>query len=148
MRIVKKATKITAVILAVILLLAGISYLFLKPLYYRLFYFGDRITGTVSVMIDGEKYELKAIDLSASHDNEKDMKIEFQNGADAAVIYQYNWYNVSRFDLDVSIDHEAGTITMSSTAQVLSENGEWSQEKRATTVDFSDGACVHYIVTV
>lgn len=175
MRTVKKATKITAVILAVILLLAGISYLFLKPLYYRLFYFGDRITGTVSVMIDGEKYELKAIDLSAAHDNEKDMKIEFQNGADAAaisvhggeygpytltfhidgvefpleaVIYQYNWYNVSKFDLDVSIDHEAGTITMSSTAQVLSENGEWSQEKRATTVDFSDGRCIHYVVTV
>lgn len=175
MSTVKKATKIIAVILAVILLLAGISYLFLKPLYYRFFYFGDRITGTISVTIDGEKYDLKGSDLFATHDNEKDIKIGFRNQEDAAaisihggeygpyrlmiqidgidspleaVIYQYNWYNVSKFDLDVSIDHETETITFSSTAQVLSENGELDTENRSTTVGFSDGKCIHYIVTV
>jgi hypothetical protein len=175
MSAVKKATKIITVILAVILLFAGISYLFLKPLYYRFFYFGDRITGTISVTTDGEKYDLKASDLSATHDNEKDIKIGFRNEADAAaiaihggeygpytlmihidgidfpleaVIYQYNWYNISKFDLDVSIDHETETITFSSTAQVLSENGELDTENRSTTVGFSDGKCIHYIVTV
>ena len=175
MSAVKKATKIIAVILAVILLLAGISYLFLKPPYYRFFYLGDRITGTISVTIDGEKYDLKAGDLSAIHGNKEEIKIGFHKEADAtaisihageygpyrliihidgiefpleAVIYQYNWYNISKFDLDVSIDHETETITFSSTAQVLSENGELDTENRSTTVGFSDGKCIHYIVTV
>lgn len=175
MSTVKKATKIIAVILAVILLLAGISYLFLKPLYYRFFYFGDRITGTISVTIDGEKYDLKGSDLFATHDNEKDIKIGFRNQEDAAaisihggeygpyrlmiqidgidspleaVIYQYNWYNVSKFDLDISIDRAAETITFSSTAQVFNETGELSKENRTTTAVFSDGRYTHYIVTV
>ena len=176
MSAVKKAVIIIAVILAVILLFAGISYLFLKPIYYRFFYFGDRITGTVSVTIDGEPYELKAGDLSAVHDGDQEVKIGFRNGAEAAeitihggdygpytlrihidgidfpleaVIYEYNWYNVYEFDLDISIDHETETITFSSTVQLVSEYGELNTEERSTTADYSDGKRIHhYINTV
>ena len=144
-------------------------------MYYRVFYFGDRISGTASVTIDGEAYELKTDDISAIHGSSKEIKARFRSEANAAaisihggeygpytlivhidgidlpleaVIYQYNWYNVSRFDLHITIDREAETITLSSTANVLSENGEWSTEDHTTTAGFSDGKYEHYIIAV
>lgn len=171
MSAVKKATKIIAVILAVILLVAGISYLFLKPLYYRLFYFGDRISGTVHITIDGKEYDLQKSDVTGQQDYKNEVDVGVLNGTDGArisihggeygpysllinvdgmsapleaVIYQYNWWNTSKFTLDISIDHAAETVTFTSTAQV----NDTAAESRSTTVAFSDGKFKHYIVTV
>ena len=171
MSAVKKATKIIAVTLAVILLLAGISYLFLKPLYYRFFYFGDRISGTVHITIDGEEYDLQRSDVTGQQDFMNEVEVGVRNGTDGArisihggeygpyslminvdglnapleaVIYQYNWWNISKFTLDISIDHAAETVTFTSTAQV----NDTPAESRMTTVAFSDGKFKHYIVTV
>ena len=83
---VKKATKIIAVVLAVILLFAGISYLFLKPLYYRFFYFGDRISGTVHITIDGEEYDLQRSDVTGQQDFMNEVEVGVRNGTDEARI--------------------------------------------------------------
>ena len=40
--------------LLLVLLLGSCSYLFARPMYYRLFYPWDRVTGTVQVELDGE----------------------------------------------------------------------------------------------
>ena len=168
MSAVKKATVIIAVLLAAVLLFAAISYLFFKPLFYR-FYPFDRITGTVCVTTDGEKTDLNEGDVTAFYDYEE-IGIGFHNAEDGAkisihggeygsytlkikvdgvgspleaVIYQSNWWNVSKFNMDISIESAAKKITFTSNAEVLNEEGKWITEEHTTTAAFSDGKYIH-----
>lgn len=169
----KKTAKIIAIILAAALLLAGLVFLLFRPLYYR-FYPFDRITGTLRITVDGEEYALKAGDVTGRLDA-SEIAVGFRNGADGAeisirggeygpyslliqvdgvsipmeaVVYQSNWWNVVKFDLDISIDRAAGTITFTSSAKVVNAGSRRITEKHTTTASFSDGKPVHYIVTV
>ena len=172
MNTAKRRIKIIAILLAAALLIGGITYFFFKPVYYRFFYLGDRIRGTVRVTVDGERYELKSSDVSAFFVEQK-VDFSFQDGEDGtalsihageygpywltirvdgldapleAMFYQYNWYNVSKYDLDIAIDSASETITFTSTAQVLNEVGKFRSEERATTVSFSDESYHHCVV--
>ncbi len=170
-----KAVKTTAIILAVILLFIGIICFFYKPLYYRV-YPWDRITGTIHVTIDGEEYELKNSEITASYtghgkkvgngyNNSDDgtkvsmhggdygpysffIRIEEVDSLIEAVVYQYNSWNVTKFDLDISIDHTTDKITVTSTAQVLNEEAQWTTQERKTESELSHGKITHYIVSI
>lgn len=169
-----KVVKLIAIIVAAVLLFVGISYLFFKTLYYRLFYPWNRINGTICITIDGKEYKLKESDVTGSHESEE-IGIGFRNGTDGTkvsihggdygpytlmihvdgisaplevVVYQYNWWNVSEFDLDISIDNTKETISFNSTAQVLDEDGIKVTEKHSTRAKFSDGYYVHHVVSV
>ena len=169
----RKAAKIMAVLLAAVLLLAGTVFLFFRPLYYRIYPF-DRITGTVRIAIDGENYDLKAGDVTGMLDS-SEIKVGFRNGADGAelsvrggeygpyrlmihvdgmsspleaVVYQTNRWNVSKFELEISIDRAAETITFTSSAKVVNAGSGWIPENHTTTEDFSNGKYVFFIVSV
>ena len=168
-----KAVKITAIIVAAILLFALVSFFFFKPLYYRIFYPWNRITGTIRVIIDGEKYDLKDNDVTGTH-GDKEIGIGYRKSDDGTkvsirggdygqyklmintdgtdrplqvVIFQYNWWNVADFNLDISIDSAAKEITVKSSAQVLNEDGKKITEDRSTSLKFSDEELIHYIVS-
>lgn len=170
MNAVKKAIKVIAILLALVVLFEGIMYLFFKPLFYHFFYPFDRITGTVCITIDGKQYDLKRTDVVGRHDSGKEIGTGFRKTADGAklsirggeygpytltihvdgvntplevMIYQYNWHNVVKFHLDISIDSAAETITYTSTATV---NGSRSAEERSTAISFSD-SIFHSIVS-
>lgn len=170
MKAFKKSIKIIAVILAVALLVSGILYLFFKPVFYHFLYPFDRITGTIHVTMNGEKYQLKSNDVIGQCDFKVEINVKARKDADGlktsihggkygpyllaihidgldeplkAVIYQYNWWNVTEFKLDISIDSAAETITFTSTARVND-----AMENHSTTVAFSDEQYVHYIVSV
>ena len=73
------------------------------------------------------------------------------NGVDfpiEAIVHQYNWWNVSRFELDISIDSKAETVTCTSTARELTDAGNWTTEDHTTAAAFSDEKLIHYIVSV
>ena len=169
-----KVVKVLAIITAAVLLLIGSSYLFYKPLYYRIFYPWNRITGTVRVTIDGETYALKDSDITGSHEN-ADIGIGFSkkdNGARLSVrggdygpynmlirvdgvdlplevvAFQHNWWNVTEFDLDISIDSTAEKITFTSSAKVLNEEGEKIPQNTSTESSFSSENIIHYIVSL
>ena len=169
-----KTIKIIAIILALILLFIAISYFFIKPLYYRLFYFSDRIRGTVSVEIDGEKYDLKGSEVKGTFQNQtirtgfKDVDeganisirageygpyrllitIDKLNITLECIVYQYNWWNVCDFDLDISIDSTTGKVKLSSSATVLNEKAEKTEHKNSSENDFFDEKITYYITSI
>ena len=169
-----KAIKITAIIISAVLLFVLICFLFFKPLYYRIFYPWNRITGTIGITIDGEKYDLKDGDVSGSHEN-ADVGIGFKKSGSGAkvsirggdygpytlmtnvegldkplevVIFQYNWWNVAEFDLSVAIDRAADNITFTSSAQVLNEDGKKVTEDNSASLKKKKKKIVYYIVSV
>ena len=169
-----KAVKIIAIIVAVVLLFGVLCYLFFKPMYYRIFYPWSRITGTINISIDGDKYDLKESDVSGMYEN-SGIGIKFRKndygakvsvrGGDygqykliidiesvgeplEVVIFQYNWWNVAEFDLDISIDSASKEITFTSRAQVLDEDGNKITQDHSTSLKLSDEELIHYIVSL
>ena len=165
----KKGYRIAAFVLASVLLFVGVLFLFFKPLLYRLYPF-DRITGTVCVSIDGEKNELKRSDVAVRYDN-SEIDVGFREDFDGArisvqggeygpytliinidglnspieaVIYQYNWWNVSKFNLDISIDNANESITLTSSSNSLNENGKSVRENHSSKSAFSE----KHIITI
>ena len=170
MKALKKSIIIIAVIFAVAVLASVILYFFFKPVFYHFLYPFDRITGIVHVTMDGEKYNLISDDVIGQYEFKDEINVKVSNDADGlrtsihggeygpysltiyidgyndpieVGIYQYNWWNVTKFDLDISIDSEAATITFTSVAEV---NG--TKENHSTTVAISDEQYVFYIVSV
>lgn len=170
MKALKKPVIIIALFLAAAIFISGILYLFFKPTFYHFLYPFDRITGTIHVTMDEEKYNLKSDDVIGQYEFKDEINVKVSNDADGlrtsihggeygpysltihinglndpikAVIYQYNWWNVTKFNLDISIDSAAGTITFTSIAKV---NG--TKENHSSTVAISDEQYVFYIVSV
>ena len=144
--------------------------MFFKPVFYHFLFPFDRITGTIHVTMNEETYNLKTDDVTGQCDFKDDISVKAREGADGlkisihggeygpyslaihidglnapikAVIYQYNWWNVTAFNLDISIDSAAETITFTSTAKVNN-----AMENHSTTVAFSDEQYVYNIVSV
>ena len=169
-----KIAKTTGLILAVILLLGVCVFLFLKPVYYRILYPWDRITGTIHLTADGESREIGKSDITCLYDA-KDTAVSArpgQNGTKISihageygpysillhvegiekpveiVVYQYNWWNVCSFDLEITVDSEANTISLCSTATVLDEHGKKIPVTESATLNCGDEELKFYIVSI
>ncbi|MBR5344054.1 MAG: hypothetical protein IK149_09170 [Oscillospiraceae bacterium] len=172
----RKAAWTLLKIAVVILLLLGSLYLLSRPWYYRLGYFGARISGTVRVEMDGEVYDLRAEDFSTVKTGRWEGRLSVREKADGSArvairavdygsygfylkldgleqpiwisSYQYNWWNVTRFELLIRVDSAAGTICFESAAEDLDEDGRWRQEPHSETLDLSSDELVYCMVSV
>ena len=120
--------------------------------------------------MNGEKYNLKSDDVTGQYESNDEINVKARKEADGlnisvhggeygpyslvihidglnepiqARIYQYNWWNVTSFNLDITIDRAEESIKFTSSANV---NG--STENNSTTVAFSDDPFVYYIVSI
>ena len=172
----RRAARTLLKIAAVILLLLGLLCLLSRPWYYRLGYFGRRVSGTVRVEMDGEPYDLRAGDFSIVKNGHSGERMSVREKADGSarvaikagdyglygfylkldgleqpikvMSYQYNWWNVTRFDLTIRIDRAAGTISFESAADDLAENGRWRSEPWSATMDLFADKLEYWIVSV
>jgi len=153
----RQILKGTAVTVLIFLVIGMAVIYFCKPVYYRL-YPWDRISGTVHVTIDGRAYELKPESFGGyiygGDDVPKPMNINISNDGSAEIgikgggygdystelrtaspeimigmgTFQFNWWNVERFDLYVDIDTVNGTVRYSGERSFIAEDGR--TEKR------------------
>ena len=105
-----------------LVLLTAAAFLLYRP-FYRRVYTGDRIKGKVSITVDGEAYFSDMSDISGCDKwnvSGGDISLAIKGGEygkyscqvivpkiDKAVsicIYQFNWWNVTEFDLDIAVD--------------------------------------------
>ena len=113
-----------------------------KPIYYRL-YAGDRIKGNVSVTVDGEAIMLAEEDISGCRKvkiNSDSTYIAIKGGEFGGysfavnipnidkeitiVCSQYNWWTVTRFDLDVIIDTANNTVKFEGSYSYVDGDGK------------------------
>lgn len=172
----RKAAWTILKIAVVILLLLGILCLLSRPWYYRLGYFGRRVSGTVRVEIDEKPYDLRAGDFSLAEQGLQGERLSVSEEGDGSVrlaikagdyggygfylkldgleqpieviSYQYNWWNVTRFELLIRVDRAAGTISFESEAEDLDEDGRWRSEPYSKTLELSSDKLVYFIVSV
>ena len=158
------------------LLLLGILFAAARPWYYRLGYFGRRVSGTVRVEVDGEPYDLRAEDFSIVKKGlwgERMSVREKSDGSARVAIkagdygsygfflrlegleqpirigsYQYNWWNVTRIELLIRVDRAAGTIYIESAAEDLDESGRWRPEPHSETLDLFSDKLDYFMVSV
>ena len=137
----------------------------LPTLYYRIYPFA-RISGTVTVTVDGEPYVLQADSISAeenaSFSQTPQVRLHADGSAQVAIragkyggygflvsvdgvehpmniaSYQANWWNVTKFDLRVTVDTAAGTVTLESAAQLIGEDGSPYPLTYSETYSLSD----------
>lgn len=138
-------------------LLAAVWY-FYKPLYYRLYPF-DRIRGTVSVSVDGRKAEISPAEGVSTSDGTAHVSIKageyggysfnlYADGISRPVevsVYHYNWWNVTRFQLECAADTQSETIDISCRYTMLSEEGTELPESFSKTVVYGNERIYIYI---
>lgn len=133
---IKKA----AAALAVILAIAAVCILG-KPIYYRL-YPGDRITGYLTVTVDGEAYALGSEQFEGltSFDAREDgaaklgihageyggypivLHLPFDAVSELQIrCFQANWWDVAKFDLHMEIQTAEQTVTATGTYSTVGE---------------------------
>lgn len=138
-----KKSKIILLALLCILVMGSIAFLILMP--YR-FYPGNRIKGTIKLSVDGEIVHLEKDDVYCRKDErisvknrDDDTKIGIKAGKyggydiDLNVpgineelelsVMQFNWWNVTNFDINIDIDRSSGTICWNYNYTSLKENG-------------------------
>ncbi|MBE6857162.1 MAG: hypothetical protein E7500_07025 [Ruminococcus sp.] len=148
----KKELKVTLVtLLSVVLLISVICFLY-KPIYYRL-YFGDRIKGTISFIVDGEAYHLQPKEIQGANeleltDNGNIAELSIHGGeyggypifvyvdtADLEALklrincFQHNWWNVTEFKLNIAIDTKQNSISYSGDYTTIADNGKKCYDK-------------------
>lgn len=152
-----KKKKAIIIITAIILAAAAFCFIY-KPVYYRL-YFGDRITGNVKLVIDGEAFPLDkdSFDIKQSGKitiNDNIAEISFRAGdyggykfeianeklKEPIVItcFQPNWWNVMSFDITVFIDTLNDTVKYDGLYTTLTENGSKTNQEISKIQKFSD----------
>ena len=137
----------------------------LPTLYYRIYPF-NRITGTMTVTVDGMPYVLQADSISAeenaSFSEAPRIRLHADGSAQVAIragkygdygflvsvdgieqpirigTFHYNWWAVTQFDLSVSIDTSADTVTFRCAAKVIGNDGDWIPVEDSATVPLSD----------
>lgn len=141
----KKSKKILLALLG-ILVIGAIAFLILMP--YR-FYPGNRIKGTIKLSVDGEIVHLEKDDVRCIYCR-NDERISVKNRGDDTKIgikaggygnydidlnvpdinekleisvMQFNWWNVTNFDINIDIDRSSDTIRWSYSYTSLKENG-------------------------
>lgn len=119
----KRLTVILSIIAALILVVTAF------PVAPR-FYLGNRINGNVSVTVDGTSYDLSQLEVTALGNynvREKNNKISIRGGkygrygfrfnvpeTDCTVtvsIMQWNWHQITDFDLDIELSAENGGLS-------------------------------------
>ena len=138
------------------LVLAGSVCLLYRPFYYRL-YTGDRIKGNISVTVDNEMINLNMADIHVCDKwNVQGWNAsvavkggEYGGYAIAVDIpeversvtvkcYQYNWWNVVRFDIEILVDTQENLVTYYGEYSTLEENGHSRSYKIDCTQELSD----------
>lgn len=138
----KKKEKIRTAVIIVLTAIAGL--VLCSPIFYRL-YRGDRIKGTVEVVIDGETYSLRESDIELSDAGK--VKINADGTADISIhageygkygfdisdtpagrsvsvsCFQFNWWNVTTFELKIEMNTSQGTVAYSGGYSYIEENG-------------------------
>ena len=141
----------------------------LPTLYYRIYPF-NRITGTVTVIVDDKPYSLHSDSISAVEDSFRNTPHASAN-ADGSVrvrirggdkdgygfllhidgveqpirigTFHYNWWDVTQFDLTVSVDTSTDTATFRCTAKVIGNDGDWIPVEDDATLSLSDSE-IHF----
>ena len=148
--------------LLLVLLLGSCSYLFARPMYYRLFYPWDRVTGTVQVELDGESvpFTVEKLDGGDSVGARKDgsggarvsmrgrdygrygfqLRIDGMEQPVRLTVHKWNW-QVVKFDVWVSVDREKGSITLTGTVWETDDQGQFREKTISVEGELSeDGA--------
>ena len=134
-------------------------------LYYRIYHPFNRITGTVTVTVDGKPYSLHSDSISSVEDSYRNTPHASVNADGSARVrirggekdgygfllhidgveqpirigtFHYNWWAVTQFDLSVSVDTSADTVTFRSAAKVIRNDGEWIPVEDSVTLSLSD----------
>lgn len=147
----KLIKKVIAIVLIVVLCISAICFLY-KPIYYRL-YLGDRIKGTISVVVDGQIYQLQpkeiqgTTELEISEDSSKaELSIHageyggypiyvYLDTADIEMqsirinCFQANWWNVTEFEAYIEIDTSKNCISFNGDCVTLDEDGKKIHDK-------------------
>ena len=114
-----------------------------KPIYYRL-YLGDRIKGNIEIKIDDRTYFLEENNFHSSGKSKM-----FDDGTAGISIrageygiysleilgtpiekpisircYQYNWWNVMDFELDIKIDTAQNEVIYNGNYMTIADNGK------------------------
>jgi hypothetical protein len=161
-----KDKKIIIAVIGCIFVVAVILVLFYKPIYYRL-YWGDRIQGTIKLIIDDEQVSLQENDILINGESKIVINsdgtafISFHGGEygdygfyvvnsliDKTIqinCFQHNWWNVQTFDLTLSAYTSAGTLTFGGDYTTISDNFDILKEKILTTIDISDDLITYTI---
>ncbi len=153
-------------VLGMLLLIGGLLALLraaFPTLYYRIYPF-DRITGTVTVTVDGKPYPLRADEFSENRDvfhgtprfsvlggtshvrirgGEKEpygfmLKIDGVEHPMRIGTFHFNWWDVTKFDLDIAINTTAKTVTMQSSTQQIGNDGSTLHSTQTETFSLSD----------
>lgn len=155
----KKGIAAVAAILAICMAFC----LIYKPVYYRL-YPGDRIRGDIQVIVDGQTYALTESSFSDSgkvtskDDGSANVRIkageygayEFVMDADAVGqpvtirCYQYNWWNVMDFDLQLHVDTQQNIATVSGSVITIADNGSKINDTIYCEYDLTDNIKVSF----
>ena len=157
------------------LFLAAVVLFFIsKPWYYRLFYPWDRITGSISLEIDGKPCSISKESVTAFDGSDREkirvtakgesttisihagdygeysfmMAVEGVSQPLEIVCYQYNWWNVCDFNLEISVDHKSNSISFHSVSSVLNEEGQNVPEVHSLTLNLSDEVLRFAVVSV
>lgn len=159
----KKWVTVVKVIVAIPLLY--FVFITLKAMFYPRLYFGPRIKGTVELVIDGQPYALTedcihtnerflrvandSCTVKCNIDGSAYVKIGGGYGKYGYVIdveeleypvyvttYQMNSWETTDYDLVISVDTEAGTVSYEGT---YSRNGSWTKHPYSFTVDAAEG---------
>ena len=149
-------------ILFLTLLLGSCSYLFARPMYYRLFYPWDRVTGTVQVEVDGESVPFTVEKLedgdsvgvrNAGADGVRvsmrgrdygrygfQLRIDGVEQPVRLTVHKWNW-QVVKFDVRISVDREEGSITLTGTVWETDDQGQFREKTINEKVSLTeDGA--------
>ena len=135
----------------------------LPTLYYRIYPF-DRITGAVTVTVDGKPYLLRTDEFSENRDvfhgtprfsvlggtahvrirgGEKEpygfmLKIDGVEHPMRIGTFHFNWWDVTKFDLGIAVDTTAKTVTMQSSTQQIGNDGSTLHSTQTETFSLSD----------
>lgn len=153
----KKKEKIRTAVIIVLTAIAGL--VLCSPIFYRL-YKGDRIRGTVEVVIDDETYSLRESDIELSDAGK--VKINADGTADISIhageygkygfdisdttagrlvsvsCFQFNWWNVTTFELKIEMNTAQGTVAYSGEYSYIEENGNKEYERIAAVQSLAE----------
>ena len=150
-------------LLALYLLFALLLTLIHPRFFYHLLYPGDHVSGTVRLVVDGETVPLDPEDFTdRTGEGMRGSRLRVRPRADGSVriayragdygpyrvslcsealeqpltltVYQYNSWNVCRFELEILVDREAGTIEYRCQTRTLNEQAHFVEEHRPEDV--------------
>ena len=161
-----RKVKIIVVCILAFIILGMAACFFYKPLYYRL-YLGDRITGSIKVLVDGVPVKLDETCFTPLADlkitvNEFDTAVSRKGGEYGAYyidmiipdvnipvqicVHHFNWWCVTDFSINAEVSTDGNIVSVSCTSTCVDDKGEdvqsgWNRNYDADTdvIEFSVG---------